>query len=43
MPALPTTRDTLRERVSTTAQRVATASAVLRTALARLVNNGGSH
>jgi hypothetical protein len=43
MPALPTTRDTLRGLASTTAQRVATAGAALRKALARLVNDGGSH
>ena len=41
MPALPNARDSLRASASKTAQSVATASATLRRALARLVTNGG--
>jgi len=41
MPAQPNTRDTLRGLASKTEHSVATASAALRLALARLVNNGG--
>jgi len=43
MPALPNTRDPLRGLANKTTQSVATASAAFRKALARLVNNGGSH
>ncbi|MCW2764467.1 MAG: hypothetical protein JWO11_426 [Nocardioides sp.] len=43
MPALPNSRDTLQGLVSRTEQSVATASAALRKALARLVSNGGRH
>jgi hypothetical protein len=42
MPALPTTSDTLQVLASKTGQRVTTASAGLRKALARLVSNGGN-
>lgn len=41
MPALPNTSETLRGLASKIVQSVANASAALRKALARLVNNGG--